>query len=95
MYFYKYSKYKPSNSSISESYIKSVGIFGNNISKYPHIKRKKTPISLDKVISDRSYKVKTYFNLVGSPCNDCSADMPKTTILSAYLHTFIMILYGV
>ena len=49
MYFHRYSKYKPSNSSICESYIKPVGIFGNHISKYPDIRRKIISISLQTI----------------------------------------------
>ena len=68
MYFHKYSKYKPSNSSICESYIKPVGIFGNYISKCLDIRRKRRPISLHRVPPGRSNKVKTYSISVGSPC---------------------------
>ena len=68
MYFHKYSKYKPSNSSICESYIKPVGIFGNDISKYLEIRRKRRPLSLHRVPPGQSNKDKTYFSSVGSPC---------------------------
>ena len=68
MYFHKYTKYKPSNTSICENYIKPVGIFGNYISKCPDIRRKRRPISFHRVPPGRSNKVKTYFSSVGSPC---------------------------
>ena len=68
MYFHKYSKYKPSNSSICENYIKPFGIFWNYISKCPYIRRKRIPISLHRVPAGRSNKVKTYSISVGSPC---------------------------
>ena len=68
MYFHKYSKYKPSNSSISESYIKPDGIFGNYMSKCPDIRRKRKPISLHRMLPGRSNKFKTYSISVGSPC---------------------------
>ena len=70
MYFPKYSKYKPSNTSICENYIKPVGIFGNHLSKCPDVKRKRRHISLLRVPPGRTNKVKTYFSSVGSSCRD-------------------------
>ena len=69
MYFHKYSKYKPSNSSICESYIKPVGIFGNYLSKCLDIRIKRRPISLHRVPPGQSNKVKPYSISVGSPCS--------------------------
>ena len=68
MYFHKYSKHKPSNSSICESYIKPIGIFVNYISKCPDIRRKRRPLSLHRVPPGQSNKDKTYSSSVGSPC---------------------------
>ena len=48
--------------------MKPVGIFGNNISKFQDIMRKRTPISLLRVPPIRSNKVKDYVSSVGSPC---------------------------
>ena len=48
--------------------MKPVWIFGNNISKFPDIMRKRTPISLHRVPPVRSNKVKDYISSVGSPC---------------------------
>ena len=68
MYFHKYSFQNPSNSPICENCMKPVGILGNNISKYPDIMRKRTPISPHRVPPVRSNKVKDYVSSVGSPC---------------------------
>ena len=70
MYFDKYSKYKPSNSSICESYIKPIGVFGNYKSKCPEIRRKRRPISLYRVPPRQSNEAKDYISSVGSPCNE-------------------------
>ena len=78
MYFYKYSKYKPSNTSICENYINPVGIFGNHLSKCPDIGRKRGPISIHRMPPRRSYKVKDYISSAGSPC----------TCILLYLHTW-------
>ena len=82
MYFHKYSKYKPSNNSICENYLKPVGIFGNDMSKCPDIRRKRTPNSLHKVPPGRSNKIKTYFISVGSPCSKFSPS--KLSVISLY-----------
>ena len=68
MYSHKYSKYKPSDTSICENCIKHVENFGNHISKCPDIRRKRRPISLHRVSHGQSNKVKTYLSSVGSPC---------------------------
>ena len=60
MYFHKYSKYKPSNSSICENYINLLEFLENGkcISKCPDIRRKRRPISLHRVPPGRSDKGK-------------------------------------